>query len=469
MVQLRSRTLPLVSELNAEIKVEEKKQNERDKKTPRINSAMYVVFSSLLLDLLAFTMILPLMPSLLDHYRLNDPPNGLYSWLLHKVKYFQVLVGAPDHFNSVLFGGFLGSMFSFLQFFTSPIVGAMSDVFGRKPVMLLCLCGITFSYILWAMSHSFAMFVLARFVGGLSKGNVSLSMAIVTDVSTVAQRGMGMALVGIAFSVGFIIGPLIGAMFAKWSHTQEGDWFVMPALFALMLSVLDLMFVIFFYKESLPQEKRSKSVARSMSQALAYISISDLFMFTPLGNLPKEKLTELRGLGLSYFVYLFIYSGLEFTLTFLTHHKFRYTSMQQGWMFCTIGLTMAILQGTWVRRLPSHSMKKTALLGLLLIIPAFFCVGLASTQSLLYLGLLLFAVSTSMVVPSTMTLVSQFGSESQKGTVMGIFRSLGALARGLGPVIASVCYWSFGPLATYCIGGLALLWPWYYLRQNTIK
>lgn len=105
MVQLRSRTLPLVSELNAEIKVEKKKQNERDKKTPRINSAMYVVFSSLLLDLLAFTMILPLMPSLLDHYRLNDPPNGLYSWLLHKVKYFQVLVGAPDHFNSVLFGG----------------------------------------------------------------------------------------------------------------------------------------------------------------------------------------------------------------------------------------------------------------------------------------------------------------------------------------------------------------------------
>lgn len=107
--------------------------------------------------------------------------------------------------------------------------------------------------------------------------------------------------------------------------------------------------------------------------------------------------------------------------------------------------------------------------GLLLIIPAFFCVGLATTQTLLYLGLFLFAVSTSMVVPSTMTLVSQFGTESQKGTVMGIFRSLGALARGLGPVVASICYWSFGPLATYCIGGIALLWPWYYLRKNTIN
>lgn len=100
MVQLRSRTLPVMTEFKEELK-----QNEKIKSTPRANPAMYFVFCSLLLDLLAFTMILPLMPSLLDHYRLNDPPHGLYSWLQHKVKYFQVLVGAPDHFNSVLFGG----------------------------------------------------------------------------------------------------------------------------------------------------------------------------------------------------------------------------------------------------------------------------------------------------------------------------------------------------------------------------
>uniref|UniRef100_A0A8D8R2W4 Major facilitator superfamily domain-containing protein 10 n=1 Tax=Cacopsylla melanoneura TaxID=428564 RepID=A0A8D8R2W4_9HEMI len=465
MVQLRSRTLHAsVTELKDEAKVKDVSQS-----APRSSPAMYIVFFSLLLDLLAFTMILPLMPSLLDHYRLNDSPNGLYLWLQHKVKYFQILVGAPDEFNAVLFGGFLGSMFSFLQFLTSPIVGAMSDVFGRKPVMLLCLFGITSSYILWTLSHSFAMFVFARFVGGLSKGNVSLSMAIVTDVSTVAQRGVGMALVGIAFSVGFILGPLIGAIFAKWSQSQEGDWFVMPAMFALGLSVLDILFVIFFFKESLPKDKRSKSVAKSMSQALAYINITDLFRFTPVRNLPKQKLEELRGLGLTYFVYLFLYSGLEFTLTFLTHHKFHYSSMQQGWMFFGIGLTMAVLQGSWVRRLPSHSMKKTSLLGLLLIIPAFFCVGMATSQPLLYTGLFLFAVSTSMVVPSTMTLVSQFGTDAQKGTVMGIFRSLGALARAFGPVVASICYWSFGATVTYCLGGACLFWPWYNLRKSTIK
>lgn len=84
---------------------EDVKSPEAQKSVSRTNGAMYIVFCSLLLDLLAFTMILPLMPSLLDHYHLNDPPNGLYSWLQHKVKYFQILVGAPDQFNTVLFGG----------------------------------------------------------------------------------------------------------------------------------------------------------------------------------------------------------------------------------------------------------------------------------------------------------------------------------------------------------------------------
>ncbi|CAG2064815.1 unnamed protein product, partial [Timema podura] len=82
-------------------------------------------------------------------------------------------------------------MFSFLQFVASPLVGGLSDVYGRKPVLLTCLVGIASSYVLWAFSSSFALFVLARVVGGISKGNVSLAMAIIADVSTPAARGRG--------------------------------------------------------------------------------------------------------------------------------------------------------------------------------------------------------------------------------------------------------------------------------------
>lgn len=106
--------------------------------TEKLNSTVYVVFISLLLDLLAFTMILPLLPSLLEHYKQHDE-RGLYLWLTSKIQYFQELVGAPENYNSVLFGGLLGSMFSFLQFLASPVVGSISDVVGRKPVMIMCL------------------------------------------------------------------------------------------------------------------------------------------------------------------------------------------------------------------------------------------------------------------------------------------------------------------------------------------
>lgn len=105
-----------------------KSLNDDDKKISpsKTHPTVYVVFFSLILDLLAFTMILPLLPSLLEHYRVNDK-DGLYTYLASSVKMFQELVNAPAKYNSVLFGGILGSLFSFLQFIVSPIVGALSD------------------------------------------------------------------------------------------------------------------------------------------------------------------------------------------------------------------------------------------------------------------------------------------------------------------------------------------------------
>ncbi|XP_015610228.1 major facilitator superfamily domain-containing protein 10 isoform X2 [Cephus cinctus] len=365
-----------------------------------------VVFISLLLDLLAFTMILPLLPALLDHYEQLDKGQGLYSTILNHIRKIQVYLDAPDKFNSVLFGGFLGSMYSFLQFLGSPIVGALSDVYGRRPMMLLCQFGIALSYLLWAFSHNFGLFVLARFVGGISKGNVSLSMAIISDVTSPKTRGRAMALVGIAFSVGFVIGPMIGALFARISSGhREGHWYAVPALFALCLAGSDLIYVAFNLKETLPSGYRAKSLVTGISGALTYINPMDLFQFNGVSGLKKDELHKLRVLGRSYFVYLFIYSGLEFTLTFLTHHSFGFTSMQQGWMFLGIGLTMAILQGGWVRRIPPHKTKSITELGLWLIMPAFVCVGIARGTLMLYFGVFLFAVSFWSIGSTTTYLI----------------------------------------------------------------
>lgn len=104
----------------------------------KTHKSVYIIFLSLLLDLLAFTIILPLLPTILERYR-NDDSSGLYVRLSAQIRYFQELVGAPDKYSSVLFGGFLGSMFSFLQFIVSPIMGALSDCYGRKPILLISL------------------------------------------------------------------------------------------------------------------------------------------------------------------------------------------------------------------------------------------------------------------------------------------------------------------------------------------
>lgn len=357
----------------------------------KTHPTVYIVFFSLLLDLLAFTMILPLLPSLLEYYRVNDQM-GLHTSLSNSIRSFREIVGAPERFSSVLFGGFLGSMFSFLQFLVSPIAGGLSDYYGRKPILLLSLFGIMSSYGLWAISNNFGLFVLARFIGGLSKGNISLSMAIITDVSNKENRGKGMALVGIAFSIGFIVGPMIGAVFSRFSDKSTDHWFVFPALFAMLLAGCDILFCLLCLKETLPIEKRAKTVINSLSQAMELISIKALFRFDAVKNLSKPDLESLKQLGFIYFVYLFLYSGLEFTVTFLMFHKFGFNSIDQAKMFLTTGVIMALLQGGVVRRIKMEKMKQSAVLGLILIVPSFIIVGLSKNVFWLYVGMALFAV-----------------------------------------------------------------------------
>jgi len=425
-----------------------------------------VIFLGLLIDLLAFTLILPLFPALISHYRESDD-SGLFKLMEDKINVFRTMVGAPVQFNTVLFGGFLGSIFSFLQFLASPVIGGLSDRFGRKPLMIVTTIGISVSYLLWVMSSNFAVFVLARVIGGISKGNVSLSTAIITDVSTPATRGKGMAMIGVAFSLGFLFGPMIGAAFSMWGKTQSGEWYMYPAMFAFILSIVDIIYLAVFLKESLPENRRNPSTSATLSQAYSYLDPFQLFKFASLNNLEKKQHKDLQHIGLAYFIYLFLYSGMEFTLTFLTHIRFNFTPMQQGRMFLFVGIIMALLQGGVVRRIPQGKERKSAMGGLLLIVPSFAIVGSCQTIPQLYLGLGLYAISTAFVVPCLTTLVSQYGEHHQKGIVTGVFRSLGALGRAAGPIFGSFLYWSLGPEWSYALGGMGLLVP--YLMLKSIK
>uniref|UniRef100_A0A8C0G925 Major facilitator superfamily (MFS) profile domain-containing protein n=1 Tax=Chelonoidis abingdonii TaxID=106734 RepID=A0A8C0G925_CHEAB len=430
-----------------------------------------IVFLALLVDLLGFTLILPLLPSILEYYSKND--DGFYLSLQHGVDWFAAVFGVPleRKYNTVLFGGLIGSVFSILQFFSSPLTGAASDCLGRRPIMLLTVVGLIASYALWAISRSFGIFLLSRVLGGISKGNVSLSTAIIADLHSPKARSKGMAMIGVAFSLGFTVGPMIGAYLAM--ETGKGEVFYLrSALLALMFAVADLIFIFFLLPETLPKEKRVSSMMCGFQAGSDLLSPLALFQFSAVtrgkDSPSRENLQNLKVLGLVYFLYLFLFSGLEYTLSFLTHQRFQFNSMQQGKMFFFIGMTMAVIQGGYTCRIRPGCEIKAIKRAIMLLIPAFLLIGWAGNVTVLSAGLLLYSFGDTF--PCT-------GSASQKGTVMGILRSLGALARALGPILSACPVRRHSPssfdwlrfLANASCGGQCLGWrqravPWLPLR-----
>ncbi|XP_005998244.1 major facilitator superfamily domain-containing protein 10 isoform X1 [Latimeria chalumnae] len=369
-----------------------------------------IVFLALLIDLLGFTLILPLFPSILDHYGKTD--DGFYQSLQSTVDWFADMVGVPHErkYNSVLFGGLIGSIFSLLQFVSSPLTGAASDYFGRRQLMIMTMVGLIVSYGLWAVSRSFGVFLLSRVVGGISKANVSLSTAIIADLHSQEARSKGMAMIGVAFSLGFTVGPMIGAYFAM--TTTKGTFYLCPAILALMFALADLMFISLFLPETLPKEKRVTTVSSGFQEATDLLSPLALFQFTAVtrtkDSLSKEGVQNLKILGLVYFLYLFLFSGLEYTLSFLTHQRFHFNSMQQGKMFFFIGIAMAVIQGGYARRIHPGSEIRAVKMALILLIPAFILIGWARNVTMLYFGLLLYSFAAAIVVPCLSTMVSAY-------------------------------------------------------------
>lgn len=260
-----------------------------------------------------------------------------------------------------------------------------------------------------------------------------------------------------AFSLAFTLGPLLGACLPMTTAPWLG----------LLLALSDLLFLFWFLPETLPPEKRAPSIALGFRAAADLLSPLALLRFSAVargGEEPPQSrsgagLGSLRRLGLVYFLYLFLFSGLEFTLSFLVHQRFQFSSLQQGKMFFFIGLTMAAIQGTYARRIGPGQEVAAVKRAILLLLPAFLLVGWGRSLPVLGLGLLLYSFAAAVVVPCLSSAVAGYGSPAQKGTVMGTLRSLGALARAVGPLAAASVYWLAGAQVCFSVCSALFLLP----------
>ena len=401
-----------------------------------------VIFLTIFLDLVGFSIIFPLFPSILEYYG----QIGLLNSLTLFLDEFSAATGAGDRFTPVLFGGILGSLYAFLQFFFAPIWGSLSDKKGRRAILLITTLGVFASYILWGFAGSFLTLVIARFVGGCMSGNISVATAAVADITTKENRSKGMGIVGAAFGLGFILGPALGGFLSQFnlleSHPEWARYGINPfsvvAFVAAGLALLNFLWVKARFKESLSDENRESSESRN-----------------PIARLTDKLPPAIGKTNLAYFVFMFAFAGMEFTLTFLGADRFGFSATQNAWMMVFVGFVLVLVQGGIVRRLaPKLGEKRVATTGLLLVAIGLVFLGIASSVSVLYVGLAFLAFGVGLASPTLTSLVSLFAGESEQGRALGTFRAIGSLARAIGPLLASFVFWWFGSLQLYLVGAI---------------
>ncbi|KAL1747695.1 major facilitator superfamily domain-containing protein [Schizophyllum fasciatum] len=444
-----------------------------------------IVFLSLVLDLFAFTIPLPLFPRIIEWYtkREASDPTGFLSQTLHFVSYLRGFVyNSPVHserWDVVLLGGLMGSVFSTLQFIVSPFIGSLSDKYGRKKILLITMIGNIASAIIWIQSTTFASYMLSRVVGGLSEGNVQLAIAILSDVSTPAQRSSTLAYVGIAFAICFCIGPPIGAYFASASFPHilssvELNVYAVPATLTLVLLLVETAFIYV----ALPETRGKGPAVESSSGKGKATSKSTAIPPRPKTTV-EYRLSTLARLRRQHFLFLCLFSGVEFTLTFLTFDLFDWSNKQNGALIGSIGIISALLQGGYVRRAMAKTGEgKMARRGvhscaLALVLLALLPNYPPATATRLLQGAAVCLAFTSATVVNSLTAAASLQCDEggadpvtgkptaehpdlAKGKALGRFRSRGQLGRAIGPLLACAMYWTFGPTLTYSVCAVAM-------------
>ena len=349
-------------------------------------SALPLIFLTVFIDLLGFGILIPILPAFAE----------------------RVL-----HVDETAIGIVIAA-YSFVQFLFNPILGRLSDKHGRKPVIVICLLINAIGYVIFAFTSSFTVLLLSRIVGGVGGSSVSVAQAYIADVTTKETRSKGMGVIGAAFGLGFVFGPLMGGLLSSYGYTVTG---LGSASFSLLAFIVTIIL--------LPESNQNKQVDAVISKKLINFEAYKKVFSNP-------ALAILISL---FFVLTFSFANIYGTFALLGIQVYGFTDLQNGYILGILGLTSAAVQGGLIGHLDKLLGKKK-----ILIIGSFFMmVGLAIMPYAgnflkLAIDCVALSIGTGIFQPTVLSLISQNASDEEQGLTFGVNQSMSAIGRVLGPL-----------------------------------
>ena len=361
--------------------------------------ALAFVFITVLIDAIGFGIVIPVFPGLI--VSLTGTTLG----------------GAAE------ISGWMMFLYAVTQFICGPIIGGLSDRFGRRPILLASLAAFGLDYLVMAFAPNLAWLVAARFVAGMTGATFSTAYAYIADISPPERRGPNFGLIGMAFGFGFIIGPALGGIVAQFGER-------VPFLVAGCLALANFAYGWFILPESLAPALRRRFEWRRAN---------------PIGSVLRFRNAHPRVLmlAITMFVWTIGYQALFATWNFFTIERFGWGPQQVGWSLAAVGVIGAVVQGGLSRRLiPRDGNRRIVIAGIISAIGAYFIYAFATTGWVLYAGIAV-GFLNGMVFPSMQALMSSEVAPNEQGELQGGISSLQALASIFGPPLMTGSFAAF--------------------------
>lgn len=395
-------------------------------------NALTFIFITILIDVIGIGIIIPVVPKLIEQLT----GEGLS--------------------EASRYGGWLIFSYAVMQFLFSPIIGNLSDRYGRRPVLLLSLAGLGLDYILSAVAPTIFWLFIGRLIAGVMGASFTTATAYIADISDPEKRAQNFGLIGVAFGVGFIIGPVIGGLAAEWGPR-------MPFYVAACLTLLNVVYGYFVLPESLPKENRR---AFDWKKANPAGSLKHLF-----------KYPVVAGLVTSLVLVYIAAHAVQSNWSFFTIFRFNWTPKEVGYSLGFVGFMVALVQGGLIRIvIPKWGKVNSIYIGMLLYAAGLFLFAFASQSWMMYAFLVPYCLG-GIAGPALQGIISEQVPANEQGELQGALTSLVSLTSIVGPLLMNNLFATFSskdapvffPGAAFFMGCILTLLSTYFAYKTLSK